>query len=412
MWVSLRRSKVMYMPTTADVTIIGAGPSGSSAAYVLARSGLKVVLLDKATFPRDKTCGDGLVPRALPVLAEMGLLDTVLKQGFKLDHLEVSSPAVRSVHFGIPPLSHAPNYAVVLPRFELDNLLLQQAIQSGADFRGGAHVQEIRPHIAGVDIMIPQGETIRSTLAVIATGANTSLLSRVGLNPPKPNIVAARAYFEDIPNLPPHFQFRFDGVVLPGYGWIFPTGESSANIGAGFIRTGKQAHHQSVQTAFQNFIQSPRLKTLLNGARQIGMVKSFPIRTDFASAPTFAERTLLVGEAAGLVNPLTGDGIDFALESGKIAAQHIIRMLDLGDVSHSRLQNYDTILRERYQNLFRFSQQISRMALNRRVLNWLVPIASARPRLTETLVNILLSAQAAPEHLSFLRIVKGVATRL
>lgn len=398
------------MSTRFDVAIIGAGPAGSSAAYFLARAGAKVLLLDKATFPRDKTCGDGLVPRALPILAEMGVLDSINACGWKLDHLEVSAPSGCSVHFDIPPLPHAPNHALVIPRFELDNLLLQRAIESGADFRGGIHVRGLKTAADG--ITISANENYHATLAIVATGANTALLSSLGLNPPKPNIVAARAYFEGIPSLPTHFQFRFDGVVLPGYGWIFPLSISSANIGAGFIRTGKREHYQSAQTAFNSFIQSHALKTMLGNAPQIGALKSFPIRTDFASAPTFAERVLLVGEAAGLVNPLTGDGIDFALESGKIAAEHILNMLKLGDISRSQLQAYDTILRQRYQNLFRFSECISRMALNRRALNGLVPLAASHPKLSEALVNILLGAQPAPEHLSFLRIVKGVAARL
>ncbi len=393
-----------------DVVIIGAGPAGSAAAYFLARAGAKVLLLDKSTFPRDKTCGDGLVPRALPILSEMGVLDLIDARGWKLDHLEVSAPSGHSVHFDIPPLPHAPNHAIVIPRLELDNLLLQRAIESGADFRGGVHVRGLQVDPAG--ITISADEDYRASLAIVATGANTALLTSLGLNPPKPNIVAARAYFESIESLPSHFQFRFDGVVLPGYGWIFPLSASSANIGAGFIRTGKHEHYQSAQTAFNGFIQSPALKAILGNARQIGILKSFPIRTDFASAPTFAERVLLVGEAAGLVNPLTGDGIDFALESGKIAAEHILKMLRLGDVSRSQLQAYDTILRQRYQNLFRFSERVSRMSLNRRALNWLVPLAASRPKLSEALVNILLGAQPAPERLSFLRIVKGVAARL
>jgi geranylgeranyl reductase family protein len=393
-----------------DVAIIGAGPAGSSAAYFLARAGVKVLLLDKATFPRDKTCGDGLVPRALPILAEMGVLDSVTVRGWKLDHLEVSAPSGRNVHFDIPPLPHAPNHAIVIPRLELDNLLLQKAIESGADFRGGVHVRDVQTNAAGLTIF--SDENYQATLAIVATGANTALLSSLGLNPPKPNIVAARAYFEGIESLPPYFQFRFDGVVFPGYGWIFPLSASSANIGTGFIRMGKHEHHQSAQTAFNNFIQSPTLKVMLGNARQIGALRSFPIRTDFANAPTFAERVLLVGEAAGLVNPLTGDGIDFALESGKIAAEHLVNMLRLGDFSRSQLQAYDTILRQRYQNLFRFSGRVSRMALNRRALNWLVPLAASRPKLPEALVNILLGAQPVPERLSFLRIVKGVAARL
>ncbi|MBA3871770.1 MAG: geranylgeranyl reductase family protein [Anaerolineae bacterium] len=395
-----------------DVVIIGAGPAGSSAAYYLACAGMKVLLLDKATFPRDKTCGDGLVPRALPILAEMGILNTLKSQllGWQLDQLEVTAPSGRTVRFTIPSLPHAPNHAVVIPRLILDNLLLQQAIAVGANFRGGVHIRGIQVNTDGVTIS--GDENYHATLAIVATGANTALLSSLGLNPPKPNIVAARAYFEGIDALPPHFQFRFDGVVLPGYGWVFPLSASSANIGAGFIRTGKREHHQSAQTVFNSFLQSPKLKAILGNARQVGTLKSFPIRTDFASAPTFAERILLVGEAAGLVNPLTGDGIDFALESGKIAAEHVIHMLRLGDVSRSQLQAYDTILRQRYQNLFRFSERVSRMTLNRRALDWLVPLAATRPKLSETLVNILLGAQPAPERVSFLRIVKGVAARL
>lgn len=401
------------MTVLYDVAIIGAGPAGSSAAYFLARSGFNVLLLDKAIFPRDKTCGDGLVPRALPILTEMGVLDNVMQQarGWQLNELEVSAPSGRSVRFTIPDLPHAPNHAVVIPRLTLDNLLLQKAVDQGVEFHGDVHVRGLNPDADGVTIT-SDDTNYRARLTVIATGANTALLSSIGLNPPKPNIVAARAYYEGIEFLPSYFQFRFDGVVLPGYGWVFPLSTTSANIGAGFIRTGKREHNQSAQTAFQSFVESPALKHMLRNAKQIGTVKSFPIRTDFASAPLFAERTLLVGESAGLVNPLTGDGIDFALESGKIAAEHIATMLRFGDLSRSQLQAYDTILRQRYQNLFRFSARVSRMALNRRGLNWLVPLASSRPKLPETLVNILLGAQPAPVNLSLLRIVKGVTARL
>ncbi len=387
------------MTVQYDVAIIGAGPAGSSSAYFLARSGIKVLLLDKATFPRDKTCGDGLVPRALPILTEMGVLDSVMQRsrGFQLNELEVSAPSGRAVRFTIPDLPYAPNHAVV--------------VNQGAEFFSGVRVRGLRPDTDGITIS-SDNMTYRARLAIVATGANTALLDIIGLNPPKPNIVAARAYYEGIESLPSYFQFRFDGVVLPGYGWVFPLSATSANIGAGFIRTGKREHNQSAQTVFQSFVENPALKQMLRNAKQVGTLKSFPIRTDFASAPLFAERILLVGEAAGLVNPLTGDGIDFALESGKIAAEHIATMLKFGDFSRSQLQAYDTILRQRYQNLFRFSTRVSRMALNRRALNWLVPLAASRPKLPETLVNILLGAQPAPEKLSLLRIVKGVAARL
>src|SRR5690606_12222005 len=132
-------------------------------------------------------------------------------------------------------------------------------------------------------------------------------------------------YFEGVEFLPNHFQFRFDGVPLPGYGWVFPVSQTSANIGAGFIPSARGAP-LSAQAGFKTFVESSAMRRLLQNARQQSSLKSYPIRTDFASAPTFAERTLLIGEAAGLVNPLTGDGIDYALETGRIAAEHLINL--------------------------------------------------------------------------------------
>src|SRR5436305_4217050 len=141
-------------------------------------------------------------------------------------------------------------------------------------------------------------------------------------------MLCARAYFEGMAEVLDAAQCRFDGVPLPGYGWVFPLSNSSANIGVGFFRAGLTARWmpKTARTVFDSFIETPALQSILAGAQRVGPIKGYPLRIDFARSPTYAERILLVGEAAGLVNPVTGEGIDYALESGKMAAEHLMRM--------------------------------------------------------------------------------------
>ncbi|MBZ0285933.1 MAG: geranylgeranyl reductase family protein [Anaerolineae bacterium] len=395
-----------------DVIIIGAGPGGSTGAYYLAHAGLKVLLLDKADFPRDKTCGDGLTPRALPALADMGLLPQILAAGCRLSsELEITAPSGRTMSVHIPDMPHAPAYAVVVPRLVLDDLIRQRALNAGAIFQSDVHVRNVETDEDGVTVVSDQGR-FRGRMGVIATGASTRLLSTLGLlDKPHRMIVAARAYFEDIQLLLEQFQFRFDGVPLPGYDWVFPVSKSSANIGAGFI-PGARGAPLSAQSGFKAFVESPAMRRLLQNARQHSLLKSYPIRTDFATAPTFAERTLLIGEAAGLVNPLTGDGIDYALETGRIAAEHLINLFAVGNFSRAGVEAYDRLLRERYQRLFTFCERVQRLSLNRRMLNLLIPLAARYPKLPTALVNMVLGGKEIPERLSPLTILKGIASNL
>jgi geranylgeranyl reductase family protein len=361
-----------------DIAIIGAGPAGASTAYYLARAGLSVLLLDRAEFPRDKTCGDGLTPLALRVLEDMGLLDMVLAQGHQLSEIVISSPAGGEVNIPIPPLPRMVSYGVIIPRLILDEMMLERAIEAGANYHGGVHVLNVTSDSDGITVKAERNgkhEHFSVRAAVIATGANTRLLGTIGLlNAPRHMLVAARAYYTDIRDLDQRFQIRFDGAVLPGYGWVFPLSGTSANVGAGFVRqgTGGQVSSESVRSAFERFLESSAMRRQLNGAQRSSSVRSFPIRTDFRTAPTYANRILLVGEAAGLVNPLSGDGIDFALESGRMAADHLIAMFTRGDFSPLQFAAYDRRLRRHYTQVFRVSEWIGKTCVNRPMINLLV----------------------------------------
>lgn len=379
-----------------DVAIIGAGPGGSATAHVLAQRGLDVRMLDKFEFPRDKTCGDGLTPRALRALDRIGMLDEVTRHGQPIAGFEVIAPNGRATRSLIGDAYGA----LVVRRRALDDLLRQRAIASGASFEGRVDVHAIEPTDQAVVVHGTQdgrSRTLEARMAVVATGAATGVLVRSGILPRAPaGLLAARAYFENIAQeLSDRLQLRFDGVHLPGYGWVFPLGGGAANIGVGFLPSRGRSSGTS-RAAFERFIHSPGVRSLLSGARQVGPLKGYPIRVDFLQAPTLAERTLLVGEAAGLVNPLTGEGIDYALESGLIAAEHVLDAFTAGDFSRSRLQDYHHQLHAHFRHVFRFCVQVRDWYCLPPVLNLLVPLANRHPELRQQLTDLVLGSRQPP----------------
>src|SRR5215472_8385660 len=216
-----------------DVVVVGAGPGGSAAAYFLSRRGLDVLLLDRATFPRDKTCGDGLTPRALRILDEMGLLEDVTRRACKVEGYAVVAPNGKRT---TAPITGSYR-AVVIPRLSLDEMLVRRATAGGAKLEQGVTVTHVEPNQRGIKVHAQDGRTFDGRVAIVATGAATSVLKRSGILEQQPRaMLAARAYVEDLQQDVAHeFELRFDGVPMPGYGWVFPVGQRAANIGVGFL---------------------------------------------------------------------------------------------------------------------------------------------------------------------------------
>jgi geranylgeranyl reductase family protein len=367
-----------------DVVVVGAGPGGAAAAHFLGQAGVDVLLLDRAEFPRDKTCGDGLTPRALRVLEAMGLLQEAARCGFPIGGYEVVAPNGKATTANIV----GRHQALVVPRLKLDQLILERAITSGACFEPGVNVSRVEPTADGVRILSDDGQSFEGRLAIIASGAATGVLKRSGILTTQPKaMLAARAYFDGLQEtLGRTFQLRFDGAPSPGYGWVFPIAAHAANIGVGFFPRRRSG---TATQAFEQFMRSPAMAALVHGAKQTGPLKGYPIRVDFLRAPTFGRNVLLVGEAAGLVNPLTGEGIDYALESAQIAANHLVQGLTSG-MHPAWLTDYDRLLRGRFERVFRFSEWIRDWYCKPLVLNLLVPLANRRPELRQMLANIVL----------------------
>ena len=395
-----------------DVAVVGAGPGGSAAAYYLARRGLDVLLLDRSEFPRDKICGDGLTPRAVGALRDMGVLDGLLAVGRRIGGVEVFAPDGSSTAAPIPPQDGLPASMLVVPRVTLDNAIRERALGSGAEFAGQVLVSGIESTGDGVVVKGERERTpvaVKARIAILATGAATGLLRRLGLLPKTPPmILAARGYFRSPTDFADRIQIRFDGVPLPGYGWIFPLPNAAANVGVGFVPNVRWGHRFSLtsRAAFDGFIRGRSSAPLPAGARPCDSVRSYPIRVDFPESPTSGDRILLVGEAAGLVNPLTGEGIDYAMESARLAAEHVTAMFDQGDLSPRSVAGYDRLLRGRFERLFVFCRRARDLSQYPPVLNRLVRLAASREDLKMTLINVVLGNQPASIDLSTKAILK------
>jgi len=371
-----------------DAIVVGAGPGGSAAALQLARQGRRVLLLDRQEFPRDKTCGDGLSPEALRILDRLGLADLASQHGFRIDSMSVTSPSGESFEAPLDP-NGQPGY--VVPRIALDDGMRTGAIAAGAEFIGQVRVVGIDEREGTVSAAGPGASYAWRTRSVIlAVGANMGLLKLLGLLPTRPSLgFAARLYVDGLPSQPRQFQFRFDGIPLPGYGWIFPTSSSSANVGVGVSR----AVRESTFALLEHFLAYPAIAELIGSGQFRPPTKAYPLRLDFHRSPLRRGRLLLVGEAAGLVNPFSGEGIDYALESGVLAAECLEHSLKSGDWSERALSDYERRLRSRFQRSFQLTYWLRRVYMTKTVLNAL-PRACARwPDLPQLFIEIMQTRQ-------------------
>ena len=384
------------MQQTRDVIVVGAGPGGSATAHFLAKQGLDVLLIDKADFPRDKTCGDGLSPRALHVLRSMGLLDPLLAAGHRVNNVYLFAPNGRLVEARVPPFDGLPEFVLVIPRLKLDDLIRVRAVEAGAEFRGRVTATDVvqeSGRVVGVRTANAEGPIeLRARLTVIATGAAMALLERAELLTHPPAFGrAARTYFEGLHKTDDAVEFHFDSVPLPGYGWVFPTSATTANVGAGYFeRAGRPALRNSPRQVFDQFVASPGIARMLEGARAIAPAKGYPLRFDFPTARTALPGLALVGEACGLVNPLTGEGIDYALESAEVAAEVLGRALRSGAAPEQTAQKYQQALRAPFLRMLVNISRVRDLYLRPWVLNRFAAAASRDEEFKLLLIHVAL----------------------
>jgi geranylgeranyl reductase family protein len=350
-----------------DVLVMGAGPAGSSAAYHLAREGLGVLLVDRAEFPREKICGGGLTQAAVEALARMGVLCRMLSRSRPRPFMGVRTfaPDGGCVRLAYPeaPRCSLLDQGYVIRRDEMDEILMKHAVAAGAEFLSSFLAVEAihsRGRLIGVSGRCRDGRiTVRADLIVLATGANVRLGRIFGLHGKRtPSMLTMQAFCHADREPERFIDIRLEDHLLPGYGWVFPVDDETVNVGIGLTNDYERPRWPArrLRLAFDRFVEAASRQSQPHGASlsPIGVPRGRALYADFASTRVSTDGALAVGEAAGLVDPLTGEGISLALESGQLAAQHAANALSRGDLSARSLSSCARALSRRYRS--RFSQ--------------------------------------------------------
>lgn len=315
-----------------DVIVVGAGPAGCSAAHFLAQKGLNVILVDKAVFPRDKICGDGISAASLTLLEEMGVLEKIeALPNHKIQKLIISAPNGQIMTGKYPNVKNFRNYGYVVQRKAFDYTLFQHIqvddnIRVIENFRVKHLIREHDKAVGVKGVLDESPLEIHSRYVVGADGAHSKIAHEIGCfnSNSHHRAFAVRSYYEGVEELSDAIEIHYDSSVLPGYCWIFPTSENSANVGVGVFN--RFSDSKEAKDLFDLFIHHNRYaKAKLKNAKQIGGVKGFPLPLGSFHSRRSKDNVLLVGDAASLIDPLTGEGVYSALLSGKVAANAILK---------------------------------------------------------------------------------------
>lgn len=403
---------------STDVLIAGAGPAGCAAAITLARAGRRVLLIDQHDFPRDKICGDGLIPDSMQALQTLGVLETVRRAATPVKGLACHGPRGGTLYI--------PGDLAVLPRKVLDACLFEQALAMGATtLTGTRYIEPIRDdggRITGAHVNVDgTPRQINADWTILATGATVSALQSADhCTRALPSAMALRAYvrnpgFLDDEDKPiEHLHISWHKSYAPGYGWIFPCPDGVYNIGVGLYGmheggwraklaalTGLgelKPKKLNLAELFRQFTDhNPMARRLIQTGTMIGEIKGAPLRCSLEGAKPASAGLLVTGEAMGSTYALTGEGIGKAMETGILSAQAILEHSDV----HAVCQAYENMLKALAPK-FAIYQQANK--INR--APWLIDLAINRgnksPRLVRRM-SLVLEERANPAKLFTLR---------
>ena len=355
----------MSTPDRVDVLVVGGGPAGAATSYWLARAGHRVVCVERKTFPRDKTCGDGLTPRAVKQLADMGLYDA-LTPYHRYSGLRAVAHGI-TLELSWPDHPTYPDHGFVVRRRDLDQLVFEHAAATGAETH--QNTEAVSPIVEGglvtgavvKDKGTGERREVRARYVVVADGANSRFGRALGTarNRSYPQGMAIRTYYESPLHDDPWIESCLDvrdrkGASLPGYGWIFPVGNGTINVGIGLLSTFRDwrevntTHlmHEWAATAPAHWQIDPDAPVAPPTGGRIPMAGSVNPKV----GPTWA----VVGDAGGSVNPFNGEGIDYAYETGRMVADLLGEALTTGD--GMALQQYPKLLEAEYGLYFKVAR--------------------------------------------------------
>ena len=386
-----------------DVVIVGAGPAGAIAAAHLAASHHRVLLLDRKIFPREKVCGDGLLPDALRCLDAIGVGEIVREAGHKISASALFSPSRYKVEI--------PGEYLTIKRSHLDMIVAQKAVESGAVFACGEVMQLTVEPDGLVTLIIPDCEKrFRARIGIVATGVDIRLLRKLNWSAPKkPSGVGLRCYVRSslvldrlVVSLFNHGRF-----TVPGYGWIFPMRDHEYNVGCGIFNPDRiRKRSLNLKNIFKIFIDSfPPARELMKESYRTTALRAAALRSNFEGGYPFVNGPIVaVGETIGTTLPFMGEGIGKAMESGQLAAEAISRALNASDLSElSRYaQQIESEFKTRYRGYRKAEKWLARSWTN----DFIIGRCGKSRYAKEILSGIIAETNNPQDILSFKGIVK------
>jgi len=382
----------------ADVLVVGGGPSGAACAYWLAEAGHDVRLIERKHYPREKTCGDGLTPRAVRQLQDMGLADE-LAAHHRYRGLR-SMAFGRTIELPWPRHPDLPDYGYVITRADLDELVARRAEKVGAEVLEGREaltpVVE-RGLVRGAVVRDRDSGAVSEMTAryvVVADGANSRFGRSLGTsrNREYPLGMAIRGYYtsprHDEDWIESHLDIRDKtGDVLPGYGWIFPLGDGRVNVGVGLLSTFNQWKTVNTSHLLEAFVEYAPASWGLSPSTSCGPPTGGRLPMGLSVGPHAGPTYLVVGDAGGSINPFNGEGIAYAYETGRMAAQAVDEALRSGD--GLALAEYDTRLQETYGLYFKVARAFVRIIGHPELMRALVSTGMRSRTLMDWVMRIM-----------------------
>lgn len=380
-----------------DVIIVGAGPAGTACAIQLGKAGFSVAILDKASFPRDKICGDAL---SVDVVNQLKLLSQELAETFDRFQAKVSSFGVRIVapnrqHIDIPFFHQGKEKCgYICTRFNFDNLLVQHLKTfPQVTIIENSPVKKIELLSDHIKAYTDDG-AYKAQIIIGADGAQSIVAKFLGTSTieRKHHSAGLRVYYENIPSFHPerYIELYFFNEILPGYLWIFPLPDNKANVGIGMLSDTIARKKINLRETLQRLTLShPALKERFQNARPLETVKGFGLPLGSKQRKISGERILLTGDAASLIDPFSGEGIANAIRSGRVAAEHIVKCFDQKNFSASFNSAYDREIYRRMWKELKISRTLQQLCRYPRLFNFVVTKANHSTYLQQFFIGAL-----------------------
>ncbi|MBT5735094.1 geranylgeranyl reductase family protein [bacterium] len=381
-----------------DAIIVGAGPAGSSAAIYCNKLGLNTLLLDKSIFPRDKICGDALSGKSVKILEELDLLQDLDK---------LNGAIVNRIIFGNPNHSECElhlnkslnkrhiSHGFVIPRKIFDNYLFKKA-SDVSNVVSGFNVEDLiynKSQVIGVKGKSINGEQKKyfGNIVLGADGPYSIISRKSGLYNSDMNYTAVglRCYYENVEDLTDQIELHYVNETIPGYFWIFPAGNKKANIGVGLLKSRAKKKKYNLQQIMKQVINSKNFKYRFKNSNALEKPKGWNLPFGNTKRGNHGNGFLLLGDAAGLVDPFTGEGIGNAMESGKIAADIVLKAKKLNNFSNQILSEYDKVLWEYLGSELKTSTLLLKLAHYRILLNFVIDRASRNKNIKNMISGML-----------------------